>query len=319
MKRLMVAALYYSIMTGCGVEVGNPGGDEPDKGTLNIFFAREPVVEAESLSLSLASIDLVSTDSQDTVASLSPEVSDVDIFGLTESDQIKVAESTDIPTGIYGQVVIQLNQESPFKYRDRDGEEKPVRFEEQSQRAFYVQQDFEIITGETTTLVLSLDPYNSLAKTDENGFIFRPRGDFRPKRHFIKHSGETDFENAEWVCAYAYAVEEIPKPPRWEGDPNATLPPPPGPPPGHPGPGVIDRITFATKEDVVKDATSLCANAFTKAPVVEGKYEIRNLRPATYTLRFFDESGGFQDGIEEVVISKDDFKPEVDPKLIRGR
>lgn len=300
--------LCILFLTRCGVEVGNPGNTKPKTGVLKISFAKEPLTQQESLRLDLASLDLVEGDGGAIVASLRPTVGNVDIFGLTDGDETLVAESNTVPVGVYDRVVIRLSGEKPVYFRDQDGTERHVQLEAQSTNSFYVKQSFEITSSQTTSLLLSLDPYGSLGESGapEKGLIFRPRGYARRHEQSLGYRSKTAVANAVWICAYGYGVQagQLPMGPR---QPPPPPPPPPGieqvPPPPHPGVLVIDRITFKTKESIIKDTTSACPNAFAKAPVIEGRYEFRHLLPGSYSLRIFTRVGTFDDSAEDFTLN----------------
>lgn len=302
MRHHLLSFVLALSLSHCGVEVGNPG-TKPTVGALNISFAREPFTNKESLSLDLASLDLVEGDDGSVViTSLTPSVQNVDLFGLTEGDETLVAESSTVPVGVYNRVVVRLSGDNPVRYRDREGAERPVQLEEKSTQAFYVEQSFEITGNQTTSLVLSLDPYGSLNDLGgpDRGLIFKPRGDVRRHERNLSYRSETTAVDAAWICAYAYSVRVMPPPtgapPMRDGSGQA-LPPPP-----LTGVRVTDRVTFETKEAIIKDETSECANAFAKVPVLDGKYEFRHLLPASFSLRIFTSSGAVDDSAQDFTL-----------------
>lgn len=300
--RLVLGIFLALSVTHCGVEAGNSGPKK--QGSVKIYFAQEALSGNESLSMQLASLDLY-TDSETSTASLTPSVESVDLFGLTESSSVVVAESSSIPVGSYQNIAIRLSGEKPIRYRDSSGQEVSVELDDASIQSFYVEQSFEVSENETTSIVLSIDPYKSLSRNSgaPDRFVFKPRGDARPPEGDVPYLGSTTIANASWVCAYAYSVS-IPGPispfPRDGGRLTMAFGP-------DFGPRVEDRPSFSTKDDLVKDETDSCDNAFTKAPVLDGKYELRHLLPGAYSLRVFTSTGSYVDLDQDIVL--DPHKP----------
>ena len=300
MRRQTIIAVSALLLAHCGVEVGNPGGEKPKTGMINISFATEPVQSNESLSLDISSLDISENIDSDAVTkSLTPSVSSINLYGIKDSDSVSVAEASDMPVGSYSQIVVRLVGDEPVKYRDRDGKSKPVALEEQESKAFYINQSFVVTEGETTSIVISIDPYKSLENGDDK-LVFKPQGHAKNRERGARYEGETTLVGAMWVCAYAYAVQ-APSPPGGKLlDYSLNQLPPPPPMKGTP---ILDRKVFENKADVVKDDTESCSNSFAKAPVFDGKFSLRNLVPATYSLRFFAEDGTFEDNTDDVVLA----------------
>jgi hypothetical protein len=286
---------------GCGVEAGNPGGkggSTTPTGSINLFFAKEPNAAAESLSLNIAGVDLLEGSDDSVVASLQSVVNQVDLLGLTETvEDTVVAKSSEIPTGVYDRIVVRLGDDRPVRYRGRDGSEKPVRLDESQGKAFYISQSFEVAEGATTSVVLTLDPYSSLQADGDGtqGFIFKPKGDAKLRDRGVRYEGRSTTSGVEWVCAYAYAVAPPPVPgaDRRKGFSKKGEK-------VRPGPELAGRSTYGTKDAIVKDTNVSCGNAFTKAPVKDGNYELRHLVPASYSLRFFKVDGSYEDAAEDL-------------------
>jgi hypothetical protein len=302
MRRQTVTIISALLLAHCGVEVGNPGGEKPKTGMINISFATETGLSNESLSLDISSLDISeSVDSDAIIKSLTPSVSSIDLYGLQDSGSVSVAEASDMPAGSYSQIVVRLIGDEPVKYRDRDGKNRAVALEEKESKAFYINQSFVVTEGETTSIVISIDPYKSL-ENDDDKLIFRPHGHAKNRNRGVRYEGETKLVGAEWVCAYAYDVQ---------------VPPPSGgkmfdyrlddkSPPSVKGPPLLDRKVFGTKADVVKDESDNCDNAFARAPIEDGKFRLRNLVPATYSFRYFAEDGTFEDNSDDVVLTPEE-------------
>lgn len=293
--RLILGIFLALSVTHCGVEAGNSGPKK--QGSVKIYFAQEASSESESLSMQLASLDLY-TDSETSTASLTPSVESVDLFGLTENSSVVVAESSAIPVGSYQNIAIRLTGEKPIRYRDSGGQEISVDLDDAAVQSFYVEQSFEVSEGQTTSIILSIDPYKSLSRNSgtPDRFVFKPRGDARPPEGDVPYLGSTTITDAKWVCAYAYSVQ-LPGPinpfPRDGARLNF------GP---DFGPRVEDRPSFSTKDDLVKDETDACDNAFAKAPVLDGKYELRHLLPGAYSLRVFTSTGSYVDLEQDILL-----------------
>jgi hypothetical protein len=219
------------------------------------------------------------------------------LFGLTGGDDALVASSAEVPVGTYSQLVVRLNGDKPVRYRSPKGEDESVELEDTDHRSFRVEQSFEITEGGTTSIVVNLDPYKSLVRGDK--LVFKPRGDARPRGRGVAHQGTAPDTTSLWVCAYAY---DLKFPPPRKDNPAAGLMLLDGMPPPPP-PRVEDRTFFGTREEIVFDDTEACANAFSKAPVLDSAYEIRHLLPGSYALRFFLADGTFVDASEDVTLS----------------
>ena len=304
MRYPVLALVIVLSLTRCGIEVGNPSDDnDTKKGTLSISFAKETVRDQARLSLDLAALDLISIDDDSIIASLSPTIKNIELFGLADESEALVAESKAIPIGVYKRIAVRLNGDEPIHYHDFEGVKRPIRIADDSSGSFYIDQNFEISEGQTTSLLLSLDPYRSIHESNSSkGLVFKPQGDLRQHDRSLNYSTKTSLADARWACAYAYDLQiPRPTPPRARGAGRKHLfarPPFPGIP-------TTRRVTFATKDDVMKDETSKCANAFAKAPVVDGAFEFRHLLPARYSLRLFRSDGSFDDSAQDFTLDSE--------------
>lgn len=317
--RLRVCLIFFVAFTAgrCGVEAGNAGTTKKT-GTMNLYFAQEST-SGESLSLQLASLELVGAEGSDTV-SLAPAVESIDLFSLT-SDKVVVAQSVTIPIGNYRQIAVRLQGAEPIRYRDNEGNDRSVAFEDAASSAFYLERSFSVSENGTTSLLISMDPHRSLqaASDSEDSYLFKPRGDIRPSDLEAKYQSTTSVENAQWVCAYAFSIDEslisggiLPIEglgiPLLDGlshkDSKAGLLPTDDilSPILDLGEKVEGRDIFSNKDSVLKDETDECLNAFAKTPVVGGRFDLRHLLPGTYSLRVFTSSGTYVDLPEDVIL-----------------
>lgn len=299
--RFLLFFLMAISASRCGVEAGNAGGGKGKTGAVKILFAQESGTSNESLSVGINSLSLLSSSDSDSAGtSISPSVDSVDLFNQNQGGNVVVAESTIIPIGDYTQISIRLKGDKPIRYRDSDGHERDVHLEDSSASSFYVSQTFSVVEGKTTSIVVSLDPYRSLQSGSDDKFVFKPRGDARSEDREVEYKGTTTVPNAQWVCAYAFAVEAGPQ--FGGGRPDSGDKGPSG---DH-GPRVEDRGSSTTKADIVKDASDACSNAYAKAPVRDGKFELRHLIPATYSLRIFTANGSYTDIADDVKLAPKD-------------
>jgi hypothetical protein len=288
-----------ALATGCGVEAGNPG-DKPKTGTVLVTFARGQEGVASSFKLALESVELRTAD--DAVAA--PLTLTAESIELVDSDggDVEAASGDAVPVGEYARMVVALKEDTPFTYKDLDGGERTVGFEGDESRAFYVEDDVIVTEGEITELVVDLDTRRSLVHPDDapDRLVFRPHGAMGRHRG-LGYVGKKTVTGGTVVCAYLYAM--LPPPPH--GEPPEGMSGPGGrpPPPPPPGPGMLSGKVFATKDDVVKDETPECDNAFRIAPVDEsGNWRFDHLLPATYDFRAFLGDGTFTDVEEGITL-----------------
>jgi hypothetical protein len=289
--------------TRCGVEAGNAGGGKGKTGSVKISFAQQSGTSNESLSVGINSLSLVNaSDSDSNGTSITTIVDSIDLFSKTQEDNVVVAESTIIPVGSYTKISIRLKGDKPVRYRDGDGHERDVHLEDSTAAAFYVSQTFTVAEGKTTSIVVSLDPYRSLQSGSDDRFVFKPRGDARAEEREVEYKGTTAISDAIWVCAYAYAIEAGPQFGIGGDRPEFGHE---GPSPYH-GPRVEDRGSSIAKADIIKDPTDACSNAYTKAPVRDGMFDLRHLIPASYSLRIFSANGSYTDIAEDIILPPKD-------------
>ncbi|RZA12393.1 MAG: DUF4382 domain-containing protein, partial [Proteobacteria bacterium] len=257
--------------------------------------SQEPLTSGESLNVQLTSLDLL-TDDDSASASLTPSVSSVDLFGNESSDTVMVAESVTIPIGSYQQIAVRMGSQKPIRYRDASGRDHNVNLEDSASTSFYVAQTYEVKEGETTSILVNLDPYRSIQTSEQGNYVFRPKGDARDPQRGTDYKGTTVVSNAKWVCAYAFSANSSPEQYGPRPSPDGKGPPPPR------GPEVEGRKTYPSKNELMKDTTDACDNAFAKAPVQNGRFELRHLLPATYALRVFTAPDSYQDIAEDLRI-----------------
>jgi hypothetical protein len=288
-RSLLVAA---ALLAACGVEVGNPNGEKPKTGTAQVYFARSRASEAgASFDLSLANVQLRSGDSASSVvAELAAASESVGLLSLTgDDDDVLAASSDTVPAGTYAQVVVSFAAGVPAVYKAASGEVIEAAFEDEAARAVTIDAEIEITEGESTAIVISLDPERSLVAREgqPEQRVFRPLGEVMHRGRRAAYEGTTDAPGATLVCAYYYEPLAHPKP--------GHQPPPGGlgsaPPPPPPSKALRRRPTFATAADVVKDESAACPNAFDRAPVRDGRYSFRHLPPGKYDFRIFDGDG----------------------------
>jgi hypothetical protein len=300
---LFVLALFVS---QCGVEAGNVGKGRT--GQVKVLFAQEPSSGDESLSVSVGSLGLI--DSQDAeVATLNAATSSVDLYG-SKASSVLVAESKEIPIGAYAKIAIRLKGDKPIRYRDVGGLDHDVELEDDAKESFYIAQSIVVEDGEVTTIIVNLDPFQSLARPGADAFVFRPRGELA--RHSQTYVGTTELGSARWACLYAYGIDPGPVGPwtsPWNGpwgggegpefDPNREMPHLAGPLHGR---QVEGRPTFKGKDQLVRDQTAECSSAYAKTSVKDGRFEFRFLDEGTYAVRIFSGDGGFIDLSDDIVV-----------------
>lgn len=292
MMKIAVPLAVSLFLSACGVEAGNPGTTKPDtkKGGVAIRIAKQLDLKSSMLSLSLSSFRLAQQDNE--IAEISPNLKEINLFTNTTDDEPIVAESNDVPVGSYSDIIVQLASTDPVIYRDEEGRESPVDLDDPAVPIFKVNEEFEVGDGEKIEIVLNIDPYRSLIdeQTDKKRFKFRPQGHSHRRGRGLRYDGETSVLGASWVCAYAFDARPLKTKRKSRGhdesrdDTNSKKPRFLG-----------ERTIFDRLEDVKKDESKSCPNAFAVAPIVEAKYHLRQLIPATYHLRFFKQDGSYED------------------------
>lgn len=300
--------LNLAVLASCAVEAGNPSTKKPT-GTVSIQFAKTEDNEDQSFQLTIDSIDLASETAD--IASLSPDVSEIELFSISSKEDVQAVKGQEVPVGTYAKIYIRLNDKKPPTYR-RGDKQLTVEIGHLEERSFYFAETVEVLEGQETRVLVSLDPRRSLiASTDRPGnMVFEPMGGAFPKPSDSQYEGTAPATDLIQVCAYAYNV----MPPQQDG----TMPPRENHSPrpfmmfdpevlssgkdGRPGSAARPPQVFDSKESVVKDENIMCENAFIRAPVMNQKYFLRHLPPGNYSLRFFRSNGTYQDATDDVTI-----------------
>lgn len=300
--------LNLAVLASCAVEAGNPSTKKPT-GTVSIQFAQTEDNEEQSFQLTIDSIELASDTSD--IASLSPDVSEIELFSYSSKEDVQAVKSQEVPVGTYAKIYIRLNDKKPPIYR-RDGKQMTVEIDHLEERSFYFAEEVEVLEGQETRVLVSLDPRRSLiaSKDRPDKMVFEPMGGAFPKPRDSQHEGTAPATDFVQVCAYAYNM--IPPlvstfPPGENHAPHPFIKLDSGSPsPNRDGrPGSAARLpkVFDSKEAVVKDENMECENAFARAPVMNQKYMFRHLPPGAYSLRFFKSNGTYQDAAEDISVT----------------
>ncbi len=297
-----ILALFTS---HCGVEAGNVGKGRT--GQVKILFAQETASSGESLSVEVSSLGLIdSADSE--AATLNASKTSIDLYG-SSSTSVLVAESSEIPAGSYAKVAIRLKGDKPVHYRDENGREHDVQLDDDTKESFFITQAIEVVEGEVTTIVVNLDPYQSLSRPADDSFVFKPRGEVA--RHNQSYVGATAVTGARWACLYAYEIKRRPIGPRDGGGPESPV----GFGPGDEmhrlreperGREVEGRPSTDTKDKLMRDETSECSRAYGKTSVKEGKFEFKFLDEGAYAVRIFANDGTYTDLTDDIVVKRED-------------
>lgn len=319
--RLIPSILIALFTTHCGVEAGNAGKGRT--GQVKIHFTQESSTGSESLNVAVGSLGLLNSDDKE-VATLSPSASTFDLYGSTSSESVLVAESNAIPAGSYAKIAIRLSGEKPIQYRDESGKSYEVGVDEETKESLFIAQDIEVLVGETTTIIVNLDPYSSLARSEsQSSYTFNPRGQVSRQSSSYRYEGSTQMANANWACLYAFSVTEDKAPlgpfgrilSRGDDDEEDDDKAKSGfwrgwgllrNSGGRRGREVEGRPKVSSKSELIKDESSDCDRAFAKAPIKNGKFEFRHLSEGTYSLRVFSKTGAYQDGSEDITIKDDE-------------
>lgn len=301
--------LNLAVLASCAVEAGNPSTKKPT-GTVSIQFAQTEDNEEQSFQLTIDSIELASETSD--IASLSPDVSEIELFSYSSKEDVQAVKSQEVPVGTYAKIYIRLNDKKPPIYR-RAGKQMTVEIDHLEERSFYFAEKVEVTEGQETKVIVSLDPKRSLiaSKDRPDKMVFEPIGGAFPKLQDTEQEGTAPAMDFIQVCAYAYNVKHP------LGDSDAPLkeshaprpfkmfdPDPPFPnKDGRPGSAARLPKVFDSKESVVKDENLECENAFARAPILLQKYVLRHLLPGDYSLRFFRSNGTYQDAANDISIT----------------
>lgn len=315
--------LISIFLSSCGIEIGNPkpsGGDGETKNNLQISVIKETNSFAKQFKLNIESVELQLKTESEEESTTALQLAESKVELLTDNDEeneAAITKESEVLVATYSGVRITLNSESPFEFTDREGNSRKVFFEDNTIRSFVVPQQISVFEGDAQKVLLDFDLRRAFRKAQENSedFIFRPRSEVRKRKFALPYAGEVDAEDGAVVCAYLYdrvklPFEKLPPPP----PPGF---PPPGPPPpfmgdesGKPRPGSFEvkrRPIFETKEDVIKDTTAECTNAFAIADVKDKKFKFDFLPPATYDFRLIKNDSSYEDLEEDVRLVSEEF------------
>lgn len=292
MRMFLCILLAFSSLR-CGVELGNVGAKgRSEVGAVKILVAQQRGTGSESLNIQLGSLSLIASDGIEQAA-LSPSASTFDLYSAHSDGRLLLAESSMVQAGKYAKISIRLAGDKPVQYRDEGGAEFPVGLVGGTDESFTFTQDITVSAGQTTTIILNIDPRASLKRTEVEGqtnYIFEPLGEATSIEDLSLGNGTTSVENAKWACVYAYHVAN-----------NEESASPSGPLlPLVDSKGVETRPIFASKDSLVKDNDDSCTNAFTKVPVINGEYSYYYLPLLGYSFRIFTDSGDFVDDAEDI-------------------
>ncbi len=305
-----ISLLLILFGAGCGVEAGNPDtGDQPKTGKVSLNFARVFDIQGQSFKLALTGAELRSGNGAAAVtSSLNPATDSLELFGLTDDQSSVLAASSDtVPVGTYDHIYVKLNGKAPVSYTTDGGDARSIGFGSEGQSAFKVQQTVEVKEGETTDLVVSLDARRSLVHPDDdddpNHLVFRPRGGAERRDHGLDYEGSVGATSGgAFVCAYLYAAITFSPPAEMHPDGDGDSDGPGNEPPK--GPDLDPRPTYPTLDDVVKDTTDECPNAFDRTRVeADGSWRFHHVRPGTFDFRLFKTDGSFQDLAGGIVLT----------------
>lgn len=302
-----LVALTIILLSGCVVEAGNPSSKKPKQGSVSLYFAKTLDTSNQNLQLNIDNVDVSSSTSTDQASSfsLTPDQKEVEIFSLKETDDTAVVNSKPANAGVYDQIAIHLSSQKPVSRRDSNGADSPVDTDQIADNTFYLSQSFEIKEGEETQVIIRLDGHRSLVLGDGH-VAFHPMGNFFPRNFGQDYEGKAPSAEFNWVCAYAYGISP---PPRGGMMRETPIGKPNMPPPQHLGHfgrafAALPPKSFATKDEVKKDATSACDNAFVKAEVVGQNFKLRHLPPGNFSFRFFKSDDSFEDASADVTIEE---------------
>ena len=300
MKQYRILSLSLMFLSACGVEAGNPTGKKP-KGSATVSLVPTSSVTGDQFTISIDSISLVSSDETSSSAQ-SMAISNQDFNLLSSSPNATGAEAakSDVDTGKYTGVIITLPERRPPRYRPAGGDESELGTDKLDQHGFRIDQEIQIKEGESTNIVIRIDPLSSISK-DGGQLRFDPRCDAFPRPPEAQYSGTAPITDAAYVCAYGYGLTRMQPPPQS----NSTMGIPPPPPP--PGPGgkfaAKSHQVFATKADVLFDSSSTCMNAFTKTGIKGSSFILDRLLPGSYALRFFRADDTYVDLTTDISVS----------------
>lgn len=300
MNTAYLIALSLLILSGCAVEAGNPTGKKP-KGTAAVSFVQTTSLSGDQFTISLDSIALVSS-SGDTSSTQNLNVSQTDLNLLSTSPTADSTEAAkaDVEVGTYSGVIIKLPARKPPRYRSSAGVATELGTDKLDEYGFRIDQDIQIKEGESTSIIVRLDPLGSMTKDGER-IRFDPRGDASPRPPAAQYSGTAPIADALYVCAYGYGLTKMPLLQFNGVNPTGRSLPPPPPPGGKFA--VRSHQSYSTRTDVVFDTSSTCSNAFAKTSVKEKSFILDRLLPGSYALRFFRADDSYVDQTPDITVS----------------
>ncbi len=287
MINALIKLISILLLTGCVIEAGNPNGVTGD---LKISWdgngSSLGLVSSGSFEIFIDSVILYNdADNSNLSMTLKPTHESINIL---RNETIEFATTSEVIPGTYNNIVIIVKDSNPFKYKPDGSNEKPVRFEDSGSKAIYISGNYEIEEGQSEEIVVSLDLSNSLSESGD-GFIFKPRAGAQRRKFGVSYSSTVNFDEGEVVCAYLY---DAIAPPKRMGRIAKRFKKRLTPPSGF---KAFTRPEFSSADDVVKDETKKCDNAFERRPVINNSFEFRHLKPGTYDFRVFKEDGSFED------------------------
>jgi hypothetical protein len=295
------------LFQGCVVEVGNP--EKPDdgssgeggKGKLSIDVARGTHPSVQQVYLALTSITLL--------GSAEPVV--IDLAGSEraaligdDASSVALVTTTDVPAGRYSGMILQLDDGSRSAVVLSEDDERKLQLKNAEDTEIAVTSDIAVPADAATQVTLKIDLSRSLAlpSDPESGPVtFDPMILLLHMPVPSKIQGTVLLAEATTVCAYLYELLPPPPPPPGMED----LPPPP-PPRSPRGVSAKRPPMFETRQDVIKDESPECPNAFATATVRSGAFVIGLLPPAHYDLRVFTKDGSYTDLADAVALRPGD-------------
>jgi|GEM_PF-1991753 len=295
------AITFAWIITGCGIEVGNPKPDSTTStgGTLKVRM-ESGESSNQSLTMNIASLNLYGGSNESDSYEVEPLKSSIDLLSqeFTRESGAIIAEFSNIANAFYSRMTITLAAENGLNFVDAKGEEAEIALDDDSDGIIEFATDVEVTDDGEEELVAIFDPEKSIfaPEASETKYRFRPLGEAHHARPGLQFVAQTDVANATYACAYL--IRNLPPPEMRHGR-------------RHSGRELDNMIDFAqlhgdddrhTKvkprpsfadEGVSrsKDSNSSCDNAFARVKVVEGEYEFLRLRPGIYDFRVFAKDG----------------------------
>ena len=318
------SSIVLSLMLGCGVEVGNPtgknGGSSGSGGKLSIFLADSVSSSIKNTALNLLGVSVVRQDAdgkEGQPASIGGAYSGkVEGKDLADGQTFSLTQSSDVSSGDYSGLTLDLNQDAPISVQDSEGRERSVPFANR-ESGFYVPQNFTVKEGEEIQITLHLDLRRSL-KRKGDGFEFGPIAHMIRKEDEGVIDGTVSETSITLVCAYLqrrtdFNSGEFKRLPRDRRGPERLM--------LHDEGGHRDRRSGEALEgrfeaqapnsfdpsstEIAFDNDSSCARAFSTTEVTGGAFRLSHLWPGRYTLRYFNGDGT----LREDPITRTEVKP----------